>query len=92
MNNTDHGTRNAVSVEGARHSGPNGIYGRFEVVQGGRARGVQARSDVGENGTLRSNGRLGVTALAAEAQGDGMNRTDRHLFASSLARADSEEE
>ena len=26
----------------------------------------------------------GVTPLAAEAQGDGMNRTDRHLFASSL--------
>ena len=33
MNNTDHGARNAVFVEGARHVGLNGIYGRFEVVQ-----------------------------------------------------------
>jgi hypothetical protein len=33
VNNTDHGTRSAFFVEGARHSGLNGIYGRFEVVQ-----------------------------------------------------------
>jgi hypothetical protein len=33
VNSTDHGSRNAVFVEGARHSGLNGIYGRFEAVQ-----------------------------------------------------------
>jgi hypothetical protein len=32
-NDTDHGTRNAVFAEGARHAGPNTIYGRFEALQ-----------------------------------------------------------
>jgi hypothetical protein len=32
-NDTDHGARNAFFVEGARHAGRNGIYGRFEAVQ-----------------------------------------------------------
>src|SRR5205823_984577 len=33
FNNTDHGTRSAFFVEGANHVGPNGIYGRFELLQ-----------------------------------------------------------
>jgi hypothetical protein len=33
INNTDHGTRNALFIEGARHAGVNGIYARFEVLQ-----------------------------------------------------------
>ena len=32
-NSTDHGGRNAVLVEGARHQGRNTIYGRFEGLQ-----------------------------------------------------------
>jgi hypothetical protein len=32
-NNTDHGARSAVFVEGSRHSGMNTLYGRFEGVQ-----------------------------------------------------------
>ena len=32
-NDTDHGARNAVFGEGARHTGPNTIYGRFEGLQ-----------------------------------------------------------
>jgi len=32
-NNTDHGTRNAFFVEGARHADMNTVYGRFEAVQ-----------------------------------------------------------
>jgi hypothetical protein len=32
-NNTDHGGRNAFFVEGAKHAGRNGVYGRFEAVQ-----------------------------------------------------------
>jgi len=32
-NRTDHGTRSAFFVEGARHAGPNTLYGRFETVQ-----------------------------------------------------------
>lgn len=32
-NETDHGARNAIFVEGARHVGPNTIYGRFEGLQ-----------------------------------------------------------
>ena len=32
-NNTDHGSRNAFFVEGARHADVNTVYGRFEAVQ-----------------------------------------------------------
>jgi hypothetical protein len=32
-NDTDHGARNAVFVEGARHVGSNGLYARFEGLQ-----------------------------------------------------------
>ena len=32
-NNTDHGGRNAFFVEGAKHAGRNGVYGRVEAVQ-----------------------------------------------------------
>jgi hypothetical protein len=32
-NDTDHGARSAVFVEGARHVGPNTLYGRFEGLQ-----------------------------------------------------------
>jgi hypothetical protein len=32
-NDTDHGARNAMFAEGARHAGPNTIYGRFEALQ-----------------------------------------------------------
>src|SRR5579864_5330872 len=32
-NDTDHGARQAVFVEGARHVGPNTVYGRFEGLQ-----------------------------------------------------------
>lgn len=32
-NHTEHGTRNAVFVEGARHADLNTLYGRFELVQ-----------------------------------------------------------
>ena len=32
-NNTDHGARNAVFVEGSRHADLNTVYGRFEAVQ-----------------------------------------------------------
>src|SRR5262249_29474624 len=32
-NNTDHGSRNAFFVEGARHADANTVYGRFEAVQ-----------------------------------------------------------
>src|SRR5205823_484850 len=33
VNNTDHGVRSAFFVEGARHVGRNGLYGRLEVLQ-----------------------------------------------------------
>jgi hypothetical protein len=33
LNRTDHGTRSAVFVEGARHIGPNTFYARFEGLQ-----------------------------------------------------------
>ena len=33
QNDTDHGTRHAVFVDGARHVGANTIYGRFEGLQ-----------------------------------------------------------
>jgi hypothetical protein len=32
-NDTDHGARNAAFVEGARHVGANGLYGRIEAVE-----------------------------------------------------------
>jgi hypothetical protein len=32
-NDTDHGGRNAFFVEGAKHAGLNGVYGRFEALQ-----------------------------------------------------------
>ena len=32
-NDTDHGARNAMFLEGTRHAGLNSLYGRFEVVQ-----------------------------------------------------------
>src|SRR5207248_7038305 len=32
-NDTEHGARNAVFVEGARHGGLNTVYGRFEGLQ-----------------------------------------------------------
>jgi hypothetical protein len=32
-NNTDHGSRNAIFVEGSRHADLNTVYGRFEAVQ-----------------------------------------------------------
>jgi hypothetical protein len=32
-NDTDHGARNAFFIEGAKHAGLTGVYGRFEAVQ-----------------------------------------------------------
>ena len=45
QNDTDHGTRRAVFVEGSRHVGSNTLYGRFE--------GVQARDRPAANGPGR---------------------------------------
>ena len=33
-NDTDHGARNAIFAEGARHAGLNTFYGRFEAAAG----------------------------------------------------------